>query len=55
MESIKVHKPARAIVLIIKRLFRCRPFGPMGYDPVPLTPKIELVGQSLKEAVDGRE
>lgn len=34
-ESFQRYKPLYALVLTVKRLLRCRPFGPKGYDPVP--------------------
>ncbi len=35
IEAIQVHGPYRGLWLTIKRLLRCRPYGPSGYDPVP--------------------
>jgi putative membrane protein insertion efficiency factor len=35
-EAITVHGPGRGLWLTVRRLSRCRPFGPSGYDPVPL-------------------
>jgi putative membrane protein insertion efficiency factor len=35
-ESIEVHGARRGLWLTVRRLLRCRPFGPSGYDPVPL-------------------
>ncbi|MGC8907302.1 MAG: membrane protein insertion efficiency factor YidD [Desulfomonilaceae bacterium] len=29
------HGPFKGVWLAVKRLARCRPFGPGGYDPVP--------------------
>jgi putative membrane protein insertion efficiency factor len=34
-EAIEVHGVGRGLWLTIRRLSRCRPFGPSGYDPVP--------------------
>jgi hypothetical protein len=34
-EAITVHGPGRGLVLAVRRLVRCRPFGPSGFDPVP--------------------
>jgi hypothetical protein len=34
-EAIEVHGAARGTVLAIKRVARCRPFKPGGFDPVP--------------------
>ena len=35
-EAIEVHGPGRGLWLSVRRLLRCRPFGPSGFDPVPL-------------------
>ena len=34
-ECIEVHGARRGLWLTVRRLLRCRPFGPSGYDPVP--------------------
>jgi putative membrane protein insertion efficiency factor len=34
-EAIAVHGAGRGAWLTVRRLLRCRPFGPSGYDPVP--------------------
>ena len=35
IEAIKVHGLAYGLWLSLRRLLRCHPFGPSGYDPVP--------------------
>ena len=35
-EAISVHGAGRGLWLTVRRLARCRPFGPSGFDPVPL-------------------
>jgi putative membrane protein insertion efficiency factor len=35
-EAIEVHGAGRGAWLTMRRLARCRPFGPSGFDPVPL-------------------
>ena len=35
-EAIEVHGAGRGLWLTTRRLIRCRPFGPSGFDPVPL-------------------
>lgn len=35
-EAISVHGAGRGLWLTTRRLVRCRPFGPSGFDPVPL-------------------
>jgi putative membrane protein insertion efficiency factor len=37
-EAIAVHGAGRGSWLTIRRLLRCRPFGPSGFDPVPCEP-----------------
>ncbi|MGH9272670.1 MAG: membrane protein insertion efficiency factor YidD, partial [Ilumatobacteraceae bacterium] len=32
------HGSGRGLRLTVRRLLRCRPFGPSGYDPVPDPP-----------------
>jgi uncharacterized protein len=34
-EALIVHGTGRGLWLTLRRLTRCRPFGPSGYDPVP--------------------
>ena len=34
-EALQVHGTARGLMLTLRRLSRCRPFGPSGFDPVP--------------------
>ena len=36
LEALEVHGTWRGLWLAARRLLRCRPFGPSGYDPVPL-------------------
>ncbi len=35
LEAIEVHGARRGLWLSARRLARCRPFGPSGFDPVP--------------------
>lgn len=34
-EAIEIHGTGRGLWLTVRRLLRCRPFGPSGFDPVP--------------------
>ena len=34
-EAVMVHGAGRGTWLTVRRLVRCRPFGPSGFDPVP--------------------
>lgn len=44
LEAVEVHGARRGTWLAARRLLRCRPFGPSGFDPVP-----EPVEQSAVE------
>ncbi len=35
LESITKHGPLKGIILSIKRISKCHPWGKSGYDPVP--------------------
>ena len=35
-EALQVHGARRGLSLAFRRVLRCRPFGPSGWDPVPL-------------------
>ena len=35
LEALRGHGSRRGLWLAIRRLARCRPFGPSGFDPVP--------------------
>lgn len=35
IEAIKIHGPLKGVILGIKRLSRCHPWGKSGFDPVP--------------------
>ncbi len=37
LQAIKEHGTIVGVTLSIKRLFKCHPFNPGGYDPVPLS------------------
>lgn len=38
LEALEAHGPWRGSWLAIKRLLRCHPFAPGGFDPVPECP-----------------
>ncbi len=35
IEALRMHGVVKGCWLALRRLLRCRPFGPSGYDPVP--------------------
>lgn len=35
LEALKKHGPIKGLILTIKRILRCHPWGGSGYDPVP--------------------
>lgn len=35
IEAIKIHGIRKGLILGIKRIFKCNPWGASGYDPVP--------------------
>jgi len=39
MDAIRIHGSLKGSFLAVKRLFRCHPYNPGGYDPVPVTGK----------------
>ncbi len=42
VDAIKTHSFFSALKLILLRILKCHPWGPYGYDPVPLAVK-ELI------------
>ena len=40
IEAINTHGSFKGIILSIKRIIRCNPWGSSGYDPVPKKKKI---------------
>jgi uncharacterized protein len=45
--ALQEHHVIRSLFLILKRLLKCHPFGPYGYDPVPLKKIKPLKKQKL--------
>jgi len=45
-EAIELHGAKRGSWLMLKRLSRCRPFGPFGFDPVPEVSALNTHGRS---------
>lgn len=38
-QALSIHGTRRGLSLVARRLLRCRPGGPFGYDPVPPAPE----------------
>ena len=54
-EAYAVHGTLRGSWLTVRRLLRCRPFGPSGFDPVPLpTESPEQVERCHQHVEKGR-
>ena len=51
-EAITIHGPWRGLWLTIRRLSRCRPFGPSGFDPVP---EIQETTRSSRTVMDAHD
>lgn len=50
LRAVQVHGAARGTWLTARRLLRCHPWAPGGYDPVPGTPEFEEEQRSPVES-----
>ena len=48
LEAIEIHGILKGSYLIIRRLLRCHPFSPGGFDPVPGTAEQSMVSKQNK-------
>ena len=46
LEAIKERGALVGLFLALRRILRCNPFGPVGYDPVPKRPKKRVKGDT---------
>lgn len=53
LEALEVHGTRRGLWLTVRRLVRCRPFGPSGWDPVP-EPTHDPVDDTVSESSSPR-
>lgn len=44
-QAVELHGPRRGSWLALKRLLRCRPFSPGGFDPVPTAEELSEAGR----------
>ncbi len=44
-QAIEEHGPGRGSWLAVRRVLRCRPFSPGGYDPVPTAEELREAGR----------
>jgi putative membrane protein insertion efficiency factor len=49
VEALQVHGSARGLWLTVRRLARCHPFGPSGWDPVPQPEQVPDSSHSLRQ------
>ncbi|MXZ77801.1 MAG: membrane protein insertion efficiency factor YidD [Acidimicrobiia bacterium] len=53
LEAVEVHGATKGVWLSVRRLLRCRPGGPSGWDPVPDTKGCLAPDPTASEAVSG--
>ena len=53
VEAVEVHGAAKGVWLSVRRLLRCRPGGPSGWDPVPDADGRLAPDPTAREAVSG--
>ena len=55
LRAVEVHGAVRGSWLALRRLLRCHPWAPGGYDPVPGTPEFdeEMRDQARRAAKNG--
>ena len=54
LRAVEFHGAVKGSWLAVRRLLRCHPWSPGGYDPVPGTPEWQAEHEVRPEPVDGR-
>lgn len=52
VQALKTHGPIKGLIMSLKRISKCHPWGTHGYDPVPeiITKKIDLKKYNVDKA-----
>ena len=53
LEAIEVHGPVRGLYLAVRRILKCHPFHPGGFDPVPPVKNGGADGRDKSDMKDG--
>lgn len=53
LEAIQVHGRRAGLWLSVRRMLRCRPFGPSGFDPVPQISRAQFARPHIRPQTEG--